>query len=550
MNRQRRLLTATTFIVFVLSLVFAPVRSAHAQTNDPLLSKQDYLETINVFDAWGNRPETSLNPPTTAVIGPGNVTPKHEDLRVTIPEGAQNTAFESQPSTSAFAGGIVHALTNNSIGIAGINSSENFNVLGGQFYSYEAGKLQDFEDVPDAVYAFDIGQAASHTRDALDRGADLLLTPVTVIENQPEGKVSTDLLASPMTVVPGVDVKIPTILGDLVKALGGWLYQKHKRSIKISEFKAAHTLAAKGGDFSVAPIGDFDDTKTVWPAYLSDFDIVFSVGGTTKDGKSRWPKSALSQSGDPGTGTLDIVAPAENVFSTLNSEQRGGGPKYGRRNSTAGSAAMVAGVAHRLKDINSNLEGDDLRQILRRTADDIPPEGYDEKTGYGRLNAKAAVEYLGERSITHGTVTDGDVTILEKDISFTMVASPWANLASSRYFADEWYKVEWTIDLPEGSDHDIWVRRPGTDGWSGANPTTGMPAAHIEVRSWASEATITTWGYQGEICDLNGRCFDGGNPARAENAKVAYTVATKPGTPPLPMFRFRGLVVCHASMFG
>ena len=229
------------------------------------------------------------------------------------------------------------------------------------------------------------------------------------------------------------------------------------------------------------------------------------------------------------------MAPAENVYSTLNSEQPGG-PKYGRRNTTVGSAAMVAGVANRLKDLNSDLEGDDLRQILRRTADDIPPEGYDKETGYGRLNAKAAVDYLTERSISQGVVTGGDVTILEDGgTSFTMVASPWTDLASQKYFPDERYKVQWTIDLPEGSDHDVWVRRSGTKGWTTTNPTTGIPGATIEVRSWESEATITTYGYQGEIYDILGRLIGTyGHPVEAGDAKVAYTVATKPGTPPPP----------------
>jgi len=524
-------------IVLVLNLAFAFTPPTHAQTNDPLLSKQEYLKTINVIDAWNGYPEAGT-PPKTAIIGPGNALPKHEDLNVEIPQGGQKEAFSAQPPTSTFAGGIMYALTNNYTGIAGINSSPGFNVRGNRFYSYEAGALKDYNDVPNAVYALEIGTAVSKTQNALDKGADILLTPVIIPEDEIQASFSTNLLTSPMTSVPGVDVEVPTILGDLLEAIGGWFLEESQRKAKIRELKAAHTLAAKGERISVAANGPvaipFDRPATVWPAHLSDYDIVFSVGGTTKEGTSRWSNSALSESGDPEGGTLDIVAPAENVFSTLNSEKPGA-PKYGRKSSTAGSAAMAAGVASLLKDINPDLKGDDLRQILRRTADDLPPEGYDKETGYGRLDANAAVDYVENRSISHGTVRSGNVTVVEKNPTFTMIASPWTDLASEKYFPDEKYKVEWTIDLPKGADHDVWVRRGGTDGWSAANPTSGMPDANIEVRSWESEATITTYGYQGEVYDALGRLISSnGYPVRGDDAKVTYTISTKPGTPPPP----------------
>jgi len=225
-------------------------------------------------------------------------------------------------------------------------------------------------------YAFEIGTAASKTQEALDKGADILLTPVIVPEDDDQLTFSTNLLASPVTSVPGIDIEVPTILGDFLEAIAGWFLSESQRASKIGDLKAAHTLAAKGGQFSVAANGPvatpFDRPATVWPAHLSDHDIVFSVGGTTKRGNSRWVKSALSASSNPGGGTLDIVAPAVDVLSTLNSE-RPGAPKYGRESSTAASAAMAAGVASLLKDIDPDLEGDDLRQILRRTAVDIHP---------------------------------------------------------------------------------------------------------------------------------------------------------------------------------
>jgi len=329
-------------------------------------------------------------------------------------------------------------------------------------------------------------------------------------------------------------LKFPDFWG-ILEGIGGWLYEEIVRNQKIADFNAADTLAAKSGRLTVAPIGDFDGTETVWPASSSSSEIAFSVGGTTQEGTSRWANSALSAVDDPDDGTLDLVAPAEDVFSTLNHKQPGE-PKYGSQNSTVGSAAMAAGVASLLKGIAPNMVGDGLRQVLQRTADDIPPAGYDKQTGHGRLDAKDAVQYVQERSFTRGTVTNGSVTVVDDNFAtFTMLGGPWTSLASGKYDIGEQYKVEWTIDLPQGSDHDIWIRHPGTKGWSAANPATGHPWADIEIRSWESEATITTYGYQGYTYDILGRTISTyGYPVKAEDAKVAYTIATKPGTPPPP----------------
>lgn len=286
--------------------------------------------------------------------------------------------------------------------------------------------------------------------------------------------------------------------------------------------------------FSVAPVGDFEGSQTVWPASLSKYDLSFSVGGTSEDGVRHWSTSALSASSDPEGGTLDIVAPAENVFSTLGVVN--GTSTYGSRNSTVGSAAMAAGVVGLLKETDPSLQPDDLRQIIRRTADDIPPQGYDRQTGHGLLNARAAVDYVRNRSFTRGTATNGTVTVLDDDnVSFTMLGGPWTSLGGGKYFVNERYKVQWTIDLPPGADHDVWVRLPGTKGWSSTNPTTGTPHATISVRSWESKATITTYGYQGYQYDTIGRRIGVyGYPVRAADARVAYTIATKPGSPPPP----------------
>ncbi|WP_158705080.1 S8 family serine peptidase [Salinibacter altiplanensis] len=422
MNCQRHSPTSTTVALFLgFSLLLAPLLPAHAQTNDPKIDQQDYLETVNVPGAWNQTGFTT--PAPMAIIGPGGVLSTHEDL-LSVQDPAPPGANEPDSllrSTSTLAGGITHATTNNGMGIASISNRWGTGTL----YSYEAGTLKDFEDIPNAVYVFDMDEATTHTHDALqEENADILLTPATVFENEdPSVTVSTDLLASPIQ-VPRTDLETPGFLGGILEGIGGWLYEEIVRNQKIADFNAAHTLAAKSGRLTVAPIGDFDGTETVWPASSSSSEIAFSVGGTTQGGNARWPNSALSVVDDTDNGTLYLVAPAENVFSTLNFKQPGE-PKYGSGNSTVGSAAMATGVASLLKGIAPNMVGDDLRQILQRTADDIADPGYDKQTGHGRLDAKDVIQYVQDRSFTRSTTTNGSITIVEDNFTtFTMIGGP------------------------------------------------------------------------------------------------------------------------------
>lgn len=520
----RFLLLRSLLCGLVLFVWIWPAASAHAQTNDPFRSQQTYLDVIRMDEVRG-RIGTQL-PVRTAIIGMGNVLPTHEDLRPTIPDLiGRSTPLDRQPPNATFAGGVMHAVTNNGVGIAGIDERTALNQFNDRFYSYDAGRIDDFEDIRDALFSFDIRAATAQTLDAInDKDVDILLTPVAVFTGQtPEVEARTNFLASPIQVPGQPPAEVPAFIGDIFIALGGWLLKNEDRKSALADWMRAHFSAAFNGRFSVAPVGDFDGSAQVYPASLSNQGLTFAVGGTNDRGEFRWPNSAI--------GTIDVVAPAENVFSTANE----GSASYGTESSTAASAAMVAGVASILKSVDQSLEGEDLRQILRRTARDIPPVGYDKETGFGILDAKAAFDYVKTRSFTRGTVSSGgDIDIIQDgNVKVTLISSPWEKRADGVYFFDRQYRVQWVIDLPRGAGHDVWIDLSGTKGWRKNQPATGVPHAEIEVRSWESKATITVYGYEGDNTDNLGRLISvAGAPVVASKAKVSYVIATKPGEPP------------------
>ncbi|ERI95629.1 putative thermostable alkaline protease [Clostridiales bacterium oral taxon 876 str. F0540] len=93
-------------------------------------------------------------------------------------------------------------------------------------------------------------------------------------------------------------------------------------------------------------------------------------------------KSSFSNYGN----SIKIAAPGENILSTI--------PKgdYDYKNGTSMAAPYIAGVAAMVKAQNPGLTPEDIEYILDKTADDIMEKGKDEETGYGLVNAKAAVE--------------------------------------------------------------------------------------------------------------------------------------------------------------
>lgn len=48
-----------------------------------------------------------------------------------------------------------------------------------------------------------------------------------------------------------------------------------------------------------------------------------------------------------------------------------------------------------------NLTNDDVKHILEQTADEIDPPGWDEGTGYGKVNAYSALTLLNQPNVLY-----------------------------------------------------------------------------------------------------------------------------------------------------
>jgi len=106
------------------------------------------------------------------------------------------------------------------------------------------------------------------------------------------------------------------------------------------------------------------------------------------------PTVAIAGNSDFGNESIVLPGSFSEVItvgaSNINHEKADYSNIGGELDSYA--APHVAGVIALIKSIRSDLVVDDIRYILHTTATDIGPIGWDKETGYGILNATAALE--------------------------------------------------------------------------------------------------------------------------------------------------------------
>ncbi len=113
--------------------------------------------------------------------------------------------------------------------------------------------------------------------------------------------------------------------------------------------------------------------------YPSGYSEVISVGNSTRE-------DYVSSNSTYGS-TLDLVAPGTDILSTQRNNS------YGSLSGTSFSTPYVSGTAGLILS-KGNFTNEEVKQILKSTADDIEAKGWDIHSGSGRLNAARALQVL------------------------------------------------------------------------------------------------------------------------------------------------------------
>lgn len=142
-----------------------------------------------------------------------------------------------------------------------------------------------------------------------------------------------------------------------------------------SELENIINYAVQSNSVVVASSGNFD----VSVEYPAAYDPVIAVA-TVDDHGEMYSLSAGPQ--------MDVSAPGVNITSTYLDRS------YETFSGGSLAAPHVSGVIALMLSKNHNLTPSDVRTILADSADDIPPLGYDYRSGYGKVNALKALETM------------------------------------------------------------------------------------------------------------------------------------------------------------
>lgn len=341
--------------------------------DDAFRSKQWNLDYINAEKAWeyidqreeAGKEHISEEPIKIATLDSG-LSVDHEDLYYNIDwEHCVTVAGESGPDYPPYSNsdlqdghgtgvaGVIAATSNNGIGIAGV--------------------------------------AAGTTNDLIQ------LMGINVFQNYKGGQSA----ATTDDIIKGIEYACVNDAKVINMALGHSYGEDDGNGNPHDDelLQGAIETAVKEHDVTfVATAGNTKD-QSGW--YPSDFDHVISVINTVEY-EDAWSKECKA-SGSSYGAQKDLSAPGSNIWRTVLPEDDESDPTddlYDPGNGTSMAAPHVAAVAAMVLYVNPQLTSQQVYDILCGTTTDLYTGGFDIYTGYGNVDAYAAVKAAGEYTDT------------------------------------------------------------------------------------------------------------------------------------------------------
>ncbi len=283
--------------------------------------------------------------------------------------------------------GVVVAVVDSGVRAGGPDGIANL-LPGYDFYNNDSDPTDD--NGHGTFVAGEIAQATDNGVGLAGTAPGVSILPVKVMSRQGYGDINA--IASGITYAAdqGADV-INMSLGSAYSS------QTMYDACQYAANKGVVLVAASGNEFASSL------------SYPAGYDMVISVGATRYDG---------SRAGYSNTGTgLDLVAPGGDLSRDQNGDGYADGVlgetfennrwTYTFWEGTSMASPHVAAVAALVR-AQGNYTPDEVRDILTRTATDTGSAGYDTETGYGIVNAAAAVALAaGSSGGSGGTDTGG-----------------------------------------------------------------------------------------------------------------------------------------------
>ncbi len=265
----------------------------------------------------------------------------------------------------------------------------------------------------------------------------------------------------------------------------------------------------------VAASGNTNSAVTEYPASYQD-EWVVKVGSNDASGKRYTLTNSTGIYGSTYGYDLDVIAPGTNdqYIGLTHNSNTGYTDFLGikKLNGTSFASPLTAGVVgllyseHNTQNTNhtypNNLAPEDVEHFLQSFATDVPPTGYHDESGYGRVNAEASLRRLSlpEYYVKH--LGDSPVSSTETLLSSQPIVvnsnTFWGyntnDLPNGTYLADR-YEVNQTFTynlLPTESLLNHWARNSSTKGvkWQGNN-VNGATWMNYNLNTSQNTVTVT-----------------------------------------------------------
>ena len=328
------------------------------QTNDKYLSKQWALESIHAFEAWKLLEKNQAQRVSIAVIDEGfELT--HEDIQGNLIQTGSdsyaaynvvsNNNDVSEIAASNYHGthvaGTIAAEANNKLGIAGVSYNQNLVPIKAFYLNSEGEARTSVRHIAEA-YSYIMEHRLEYN--------------IRVVN------ISFGIFAQGYS---------PDVVLE--------------RAIDEAYDAGIVTVASAGNEANDKPIPNDN--------YPSDYNKVVAVmnlcetQATTENphGVKRYSTSNYNRTLEDGEFETckNIAAPGTSIYSSTSSKSG-----YSVKTGTSMAAPHVSGVLAMMFAVQPGLSADDAIAALYSTAIDLGPEGFDAETGYGEVDAAAAVK--------------------------------------------------------------------------------------------------------------------------------------------------------------
>jgi len=288
----------------------------------------------------------------------------------------------------------------------------------------------------------------------------------------------------------------------------------------------AFANAYKTNRVAVAAMGNYNYSLVEYPAGFHQG--IIAVGATNSiDPRWDWGYRQGSNYGNH----IDVVAPGVNILSTYRNGNNFFDPDYYYDTGTSMATPHISGIASLLKGYSPNLYNDDIQQIIQLSADKVGAMGgqnWTDQYGYGRVNARKALDYLrAPYVLTQASTTGGTIVSSTGLYAMRIYGAQHVGLPDGDYIVNR-HEVRKQVSFSNVNSVNVWGRGVATNGW---NTQDGFGNQYALGFCEPVPGTVTSTGATVRTYLYVTWYFNGWNwiptgwyPTTPANALFAYTI--------------------------